>query len=216
MVAECRCFNPSACLGGVGVASQLYHTGNGGTNQSLSRHLLSVVLDTTYKDTQCSGPYKGNLCGQCKQGFGRFRPFYCRKCMPTTAIIVLYVVAAIAMVGLVKLLVCFSTTDAGTRTNQTLTPAEVLRALVIHAQWLYILSMMVGVPWPASLIVPLQVVGGIWSSTSGSSIGFDCILRGTRGAPVAIQKLLICLFTPVGIMCGVLAIEAVMHYMRPS
>jgi hypothetical protein len=60
------------------------------------------------------------------------------------------------------------------------------------------------------------VVGGIWSSTAGSSIGFDCILRGTRGAPKAIQKLLICLFTPVGIMCGVLAIEAVMHYMRPS
>jgi hypothetical protein len=138
--------------------------------------------------------------------------------MSNAAIIVLYVMGAFAMMGLVRLLVHFSTSaDLVPRTDlQTPIPAELLRALVIHAQWLYIISMMVGVPWPATIAWPLQVIGGIWSSTSGSSIGFDCILRGSQGLPVAVQKLLICLFTPAGILCGVLLIEAVMHYLRPQ
>jgi hypothetical protein len=139
--------------------------------------------------------------------------------MATGTIIILYMIAAVAMIGLVKLLVHLSTSAdlAVTRTDLlTPTPAELLRALVIHAQWLYIISMMVGVPWPPSLQWPLQVVGGIWSSTSGSSIGFECILKGNKAAPVAIQKLLICLFTPAGVLCGVLMIEAAMHYLRPA
>ena len=147
------------------------------------------------------------------------RPFFCRKCMSTGTILVLYVIAAVAMIGLVKLLVHLSTSVdlAVARTDlQTPTPAELLRALVIHAQWLYIISMMVGVPWPASLQWPLQVIGGIWSSTSGSSIGFECILKGNKAAPVAIQQLLICLFTPAGVLCGVLIIEAGIHYLRPA
>jgi hypothetical protein len=138
--------------------------------------------------------------------------------MSQAAIVMLYVMAAFAMMGLVRLLVHFSTSaDLAPRTDlQTPIPAELLRALVIHAQWLYIISMMVGVPWPATIAWPLQVIGGIWSSTSGSSIGFECILRGSKGLPVAVQKLLICLFTPAGILCGVLMIEAGTHYLRPQ
>jgi hypothetical protein len=137
--------------------------------------------------------------------------------MSTAGIIVVYLVAVFGMIGLVKLLVHFSlSADLLPRTDsQALTPAELLRALVIHAQWLYIISMMVGVPWPATIAWPLQVIGGIWSSTSGSSIGFECILQDSKGLPVAAQKLLICLFTPVGILCGVLLIEAGIHYLRP-
>jgi hypothetical protein len=122
------------------------------------------------------------------------------------------------MIGFVKLLVHLSMSAdlTITRTDlQTPTPAEMLRALVIHAQWLYIISMMVGVPWPTSLAWPMQVIGGIWSSTSGSSIGIECILKGSKAFPIAIQKLLICLFTPAGILSGVLMIEAGMHYLRP-
>ena len=137
--------------------------------------------------------------------------------MSKAAIIVLYVLAIFAMMGLVRLLVHFTTSaDLVPRTDlQTPIPAELLRALVIHAQWLYIISMMVGVPWPATIAWPLQVIGGIWSSTSGSSIGFECILQGSKGLPIAVQKLLICLFTPAGILFGVLMLEAIMHYLRP-
>jgi hypothetical protein len=137
--------------------------------------------------------------------------------MATGTILALYITAGVFMVGLVKLMVHLTTSAdlAVTRTDlQNPTPAEMLKALVVHAQWLYIISMMVGVPWPPSLSWPLQVVGGIWSSTSGSSIGFDCILKDNRGAPVAVQKLLICLFTPAGVLCGVLMIEGVMQFLR--
>jgi hypothetical protein len=134
--------------------------------------------------------------------------------MSAGAIISLYLLAAVAVIGLVKLLVYFSTSaDLVTRTDlQTPTPSEMLRALVIHSQWLFIICNLVGIPWPAALTVPMQVIGGIWSSTSGSSIGFDCILRN-KGVPVAVQKVLICLFTPLGIMFAVLAIEAAMRYL---
>jgi hypothetical protein len=40
--------------------------------------------------------------------------------------------------------------------------------------------------------------------------------RESEGMFVAAQKLLICLLTPVGILCGVLMIEAAMHYMPCS
>jgi hypothetical protein len=138
--------------------------------------------------------------------------------LSNAAIIVLYVTAALGMIGMFKLSVYFQTAaDVTPRTNlQRPTAAELLRALVIHAQWLYIISMMVGVPWPATLAWPLQVVGCIWSSTSGSSIGFECNLRESAGMSVAAQKLLICLLTPVGVLCGVLMIEAAMHYMPRS
>ena len=93
-------------------------------------------------------------------------------------------------------------------------PAEMLRALIIHAQWLYIIGNL-DVPLPQSLQYPVQVIGGIWSSTSGSSLGLECILSTTSRVPVAIQKVLICLFTPAGIVCAVLIIETVMHFLRP-
>jgi hypothetical protein len=183
------------------------------SNKSALIELINVPIEAN-KTAQCSGPYKGNLCGQCKPGYGKVRPFLCRECMATSTIVIVYMTAAIFMIGLVKLLVHLSTSAdlSVTRTDlQTPTPAEMLRALVMHAQWLYIIGLMVGVPWPTSLAWPLQIIGGIWSSTSGSSIGFDCILKGSKAAPVAIQKLLICLFTPIGVLCGVLMIEVAMH-----
>lgn len=135
--------------------------------------------------------------------------------MATGTIIALYVTAAVVTIGLVKLLVHL-TLSADSRTDlQVATAAELLRALVSHAQWLYIISLMVDVPWPTSLAWPLQVVGDLWSSTSGSSIGLECILKGTAAVPIAVQKLLICLFTPAGILCGVLLIEVGVQCLRP-
>jgi hypothetical protein len=60
--------------------------------------------------------------------------------MPAGAIITLYLFGAAATVAVVKLLVNFTTAeDTKPRTNlKQPIPAELLRALVIHSQWVYI------------------------------------------------------------------------------
>jgi hypothetical protein len=138
--------------------------------------------------------------------------------MSTGAIIALYILGVVVTVGVVKLLLVFTTSEEimPRITPQSPTPSELLRVLVIHCQWLYIISTLVGVPWPASLLFPMQVLGGIWSSTSGSSIGIECIMAASRGLPVAMQRMLIRLLTPLGIMFIVLAIEYFARYMRPT
>lgn len=137
--------------------------------------------------------------------------------MSTGTIITLYMLGAAATVAVVKLLVTFSTAeDSKPRVDpKQPIPAELLRALVIHSQWLYIIGSLVGVPWPATLLYPMQVIGGIWSSTSGSSIGIECILPSSSNLPVAMQKMLIRLVTPAGILMVVLSIDFVMHVLRP-
>jgi hypothetical protein len=62
----------------------------------------------------------------------------------------------------------------------------------------------------------MQVISGIWSTSNGSSLGLECILLPRRALPVAIQKVLLCLFTPVAIICVVVAIKAIMHLFKPA
>jgi len=192
--------NSAACLGGSAAAN------------------LSTSLGNDYKTAQCSAPYQGNLCGDCKPTYGKVRAFVCRKCLQAVTIVMLYSGAALAMVVLIKLMVYFSRSSKGCARPNLKQPVgeELLKVLILHGQWLYIMSNLVGIPWPSTLLYPLQVIGGIWSSTSGSSIGFDCILPRGGVIPVAIQKVLICLFTPVGILCVVLLLEAILHYFRPT
>jgi hypothetical protein len=96
--------------------------------------------------------------GDCKEGYGRARAFLCRKCMPRVAIVLLYTAAALAMIGLIKLLMYFESPDTATRPSlQQPIPSELLKVLVLHGQWLFILANLVGIPWPATLMYPLQV-----------------------------------------------------------
>jgi hypothetical protein len=170
--------------------------------------------DGEYKYLQCAPGYHGNLCGNCRPGHGQTHPFFCRKCLPAAAIVVLYLLGVLVMIGLVKLLVYFQLSDTGDRADLTQPiPAEILRALTMHCQWLYIISTLVGVPWPIILVWPMQVIGGVWTSTSGSSIGIECILNHRDAVPIAIQKVLFCLFTPCGILCAVLVIEVVVRFL---
>lgn len=193
-----RCFNPAACLGGSAAGNA--------TNTSVF----------AYKSSQCSQPYEGNLCGSCKPGFGHVRAFLCRRCMSRAAIVVLYVLTALAMVGLVKVLVHFSTASS-TKQRPSLhvpLPEELLKILVLHGQWIFIISRLVGIPWPATLLYPMQVITGIWSSASGSSLGLDCALSQNHTMPVAVQKVLLCLFLPVAVLCSVLMLEGVLRFFR--
>lgn len=77
MCLLCRCFNPKACLGGAAAAAALNATAS--SNQTAARRLLSTIADEeAYKTAQCADAYQGNACGNCKQGWGRTRPFHCR------------------------------------------------------------------------------------------------------------------------------------------
>jgi hypothetical protein len=120
------------------------------------------------------------------------------------------------MIGLIKLLMHFHhTSNTATRPNPLkLIPDELLKVLVLHGQWLFILSNLVGIPWPTTLAHPLQVINGIWSSANGSSIGLDCILPRTSAIPVAVQRILFSLFLPLAILCVILLGEAIMHCVR--
>jgi hypothetical protein len=171
----------------------------------------NVTLDD-YKTAQCGPAYQGNLCGDCREGYGKVRAFLCRKCMSRATIIMLYAAAALALIGLIKLLMYFHHSSNTTPRKSLTDPIsdELLKVLVLHGQWLYIISNLVNVPWPVTLAVPLQILNGIWSSSNGSSIGFECIFP-RNAIPLSIQRVLFCLFTPVAIMCAVLLIEVVVH-----
>ena len=77
--------------------------------------------------------------------------------MAPASIIALYVLAALGMVLLIQVMVFFAgTSKATTRADwQAPIPAELLKVLVLHGQWLYIMSNLVGIPWPATLMYPL-------------------------------------------------------------
>jgi hypothetical protein len=91
-----RCLNSAACVGGAALDATA-------SNRTAGRRLLALTAGADYKTAQCAEPYRGNVCGDCKPGWGKVRPFFCRKCMPAAAIVALYVVAAFVMIGLVKL-----------------------------------------------------------------------------------------------------------------
>jgi hypothetical protein len=78
--------------------------------------------------------------------------------MPKVAIVLLYTAAALAMIGLIKLLMYFESPASATRPSlQQPIPSELLKVLVLHGQWLFILANLIGIPWPATLMYPLQV-----------------------------------------------------------
>lgn len=77
------------------------------------------------------------------------------------------------------------------------------------------MSNLVGIPWPASLSYPMQVISGLWSSASGTSIGLDCVLPRTSAVPLGVQKVLLCLLTPAAILCILVTFEGLLHYFRP-
>jgi hypothetical protein len=161
----CRCINPSACLGNSSLSNM------GAMNAS-----GNMTVDA-YKTAQCAPAYQGNVCGDCRDGYGKVRPFLCRKCMSRVTIVILYTVGALAIIGLIKLLMYFhhSSNTTGRKSLEEPISDELLKVLVLHGQWLYIISNLVNVPWPTTLALPLQILNGIWSSSNGSSIDFECI-----------------------------------------
>jgi hypothetical protein len=77
------------------------------------------------------------------------------------------------------------------------------------------MSNLVGIPWPASLSYPMQVISGLWSSAQGTSIGLECVLPHESKIPLGVQKVLLCLLTPAAILCVIVVFEAIWQKVRP-
>jgi hypothetical protein len=87
---------------------------------------------------------------------------------------------------------------------------DLTKPLVVYAQWLFIVMSLNGVPWPASLSVPLQALAWFWSSASANSLGLDCVLPHNSRTPVAVQKVLFGLLMPLAILSVLLCCEVLL------
>uniref|UniRef100_A0A383WG46 Uncharacterized protein n=1 Tax=Tetradesmus obliquus TaxID=3088 RepID=A0A383WG46_TETOB len=101
-----RCPNPAACQGNRSILLESCSSSNGpctGAGQ--------------FSALQCGSGYSGNLCAVCKPGYAATKPFTCRHCLPKPTLLGLYIVAAVVMLLLIKLLCTFSVAEAS-RSNQ--------------------------------------------------------------------------------------------------
>jgi hypothetical protein len=131
--------------------------------------------------------------------------------MKPAAIITLYTLAAVVLLLAVRGLSALALAEAGRPATAGQPRAvDLTKPLVVYAQWLFIVMNMSGVPWPASLSVPLQALAWFWSSASANSLGLDCVLPHNSRTPVAVQKVLFGLLMPLAILSVLLCCEVLL------
>ena len=91
--------------------------------------------------------------------------------------------------------------------NSVLSSTNVLRPLVLYMQYLLIIYSL-NIPWPATLVYPLQTLAGLWSSASPQALSIECLLSPSSSIPIGIQRVLFYLLTPVAMAVLLLLIEA--------
>eukprot|EP00878_Enallax_costatus_P045249 GHUV01054318.1.p1 GENE.GHUV01054318.1~~GHUV01054318.1.p1 ORF type:complete len:208 (-),score=48.37 GHUV01054318.1:23-646(-) len=142
----------------------------------------------TYKYRQCSPGYHGSLCGMCAEGTGAVRLFTCKQCLKSQYIIALYVLAAIVMLCLIRLLCYFTLKQSSDLSGADKLPAaQLLRPLVLYSQYMLIVSSM-PIEWPASIAYPLKALAWVWSPASPETLSIECVLSTSSRLPVSIQK----------------------------
>lgn len=197
--SHCRCVNPEACPGG-------------------SNASLGDGRSEDFKSSQCSIGYMGNLCAMCdwQRGYGTATEFTCRPCLQPSATIALYSIAALVMLVAVRVLTALVLADTGpsaTAPNQA-RPVDFVKPIVLYAQYLFIITSINGVPWPAPISVVMKALTFFWASASANSLGLDCVLPRYAALPLAIQKTLFSLLMPFGILCVLLLVDVLWSFMR--
>jgi hypothetical protein len=136
--------------------------------------------------------------------------------MHKAAIITLYVVAALIMLGIMRLQVFWALQERCTAqyTQDSLRPTDVLKPLILFCQYL-LMVFTLNTKWPATLSHGLrQPVAWLWSSTSAQTLSVECVLPGHTAVHVAVLRMLFYLMMPVAMVVMLLAIEAVSEYVR--
>ncbi|KAF6259507.1 hypothetical protein COO60DRAFT_1460131 [Scenedesmus sp. NREL 46B-D3] len=163
--------------------------------------------DSSYNQLQCNVAYTSNVCGKCAAGFGSTGPFKCRHCMKPAAIITLYVVSGIVLLGCIKLLLHLTLADNfAAQHGETQPPAELMRCLVLYSQRMLIVASL-GLDWPATMEYPLRVLAWVWATSSPETLSVDCILPVDSRLPLAVQRVLFYLGIPVVMLVALLIIE---------
>jgi hypothetical protein len=160
----------------------------------------------------------GNLCAMCnmQRGYGTVKPFTCKPCLRPAATIALYSAAALLMLVVVRVLTALALADSGpvaSATNQA-RPIDVVKPVVLYAQYLFIITSINGISWPIFITVVVQALSFFWSSASANSLGLGCVLPRHAALPVAIQKTLFSLLMPLGIVCVLLLCDVVWSFVR--
>jgi hypothetical protein len=151
-----------------------------------------------------------------QRGYGTVKPFTCKPCLRPAATIALYSAAALVMLVVVRILSALALADSGpaTTTAPQARTMDVVKPLVLYMQYLFVITSISSVPWPAPITVVVQALSFFWSSASANSLGLDCVLPRNAAVPVAIQKTLLSLLMPVGILCVLLLGDALWSFWR--
>jgi hypothetical protein len=167
----------------------------------------------------CAVGYEGNLCGSCNRTAGYFwdGPFKCGKCMERSRAIALYAVGAVCVIGLISFSVGSTLRDNTIRMvtgpDQQL-PAQYasdfLKFLVRHMQYLVIVAGL-QVQWPGAFERLLDAVGLLFNVANSQIVSIDCLFPNYRSSsvPDAVQRLLVYLLAPLGILILVLLVRLV-------
>jgi hypothetical protein len=134
--------------------------------------------------------------------------------MSPTATIALYSAAALVMLVAIRVLAGLVLADAGVANPDQARPCDLIKPLVLYAQYLLIITSINGVPWPKPISVVVQALSFLWSSTSFNSLGLDCVLRASAALPLAIQKTLVSLFMPVAMLFVLLLADVLWSGLR--
>jgi hypothetical protein len=134
--------------------------------------------------------------------------------MSAAATIALYTAAAVLMLVAVRILSALAVADAGVASPDQARPCDLIKPLVLYAQYLFIITSINGVPWPQPISVVVQALSFFWSSTSSNGLGLDCVLRHSPALPLAIQKTLFSLLRPVTMLFVLLFVDVLRSRLR--
>jgi hypothetical protein len=201
------CPNNTKCTGGNAIIplAGYWHSHRYSTQIHRCPHVDQVC---GYNAT-CAQGYAGNLCGECKEGYGSSGPFDCGKCLPLPAQMALYVCAGLAAVLLVAITVHATWKDNLQTGQQTaVRGSDMLKVTIQYLQYIVIASSL-SVPWPASLYGFFKAARFVFAAINGHVVSLDCLLAWAYqgGVPLAMQRQLVYLFAPLGIFIAVFCLH---------
>jgi len=169
----------------------------------------------------CAEGYVSNLCGNCAPGRGKVDTFGCRPCWRPAVIISLYVLAALLMLAVAKVLCHLtlsgiqsgSTRSSGQRGRSPMRQVEFLKILMLYLQYMWVLSRLQGIHWPETVTIPLRGLSWLFAASTPQSVGIECILPQGSHIPMAVQVFALSFTTPLLILAALLVADRLVPFM---
>lgn len=149
----------------------------------------------------CAEGHEGNLCMSCSKGYAAsFASSKCGRCNSRGKIIATYLGAVIVLVLLVLLSLHFALRENVATDNHSSRSSQFCKLLIRHAQYLLIVGSL-KVSWPDSMQAAFTLVNWVFSLGGPQVASLDCLLAAAKplAMPLAIKRVLINLFAPLGV-----------------